>query len=464
MYEIVVVLIQNKTGLQGSFCVCIPPSLSLLLLLLEKDREKSRARLHTMKLGRLRFFWIVALLVLDHVIASGWSLTNPDNDSSDDSDNDSYDVADTSDDDDDDDDYYYGKDDLIERNPQYGESSKSAVNSALANTKTSSKKKKKSKSKSMVKRLSSSKFLKKHGLKLTLLVAVVAFRKELRRLVWRMCSKPVRDPKTGEWTRRAVMPRPTSVLKILVFLDVMRRMQSATKSNQDGSSSPSASPLLTLLLGGNPAMAILVSKLLSPANSAYIPPIEQHFTLERINERYTKDALALDKTMDPDYRRTSAAVGAIKKQPSSRTSKRPSLPQLFGTTTDRPTYNETVILMDWTKMDSSVSKMDVLRDGVSFLLHEYQEVSSEKGGDNQPRDNSTVARDIEKLEVVVNLESPGGSAADYALASEQLLRLRRRGIKVTICVDKVAASGTYSRIQKRMTVSYCRINSFYADL
>lgn len=46
-------------------------------------------------------------------------------------------------------------------------------------------------------------------------------------------------------------------------------------------------------------------------------------------------------------------------------------------------------------------------------------------------------------EVMVALESPGGMVHAYGLASSQLLRLREREIPLTICVDKVAASGGY---------------------
>ena len=49
----------------------------------------------------------------------------------------------------------------------------------------------------------------------------------------------------------------------------------------------------------------------------------------------------------------------------------------------------------------------------------------------------------DKDEVVVNLESPGGMVHGYGLASSQLARLREHQIPLTICVDKVAASGGY---------------------
>ena len=46
-------------------------------------------------------------------------------------------------------------------------------------------------------------------------------------------------------------------------------------------------------------------------------------------------------------------------------------------------------------------------------------------------------------EVVVRLESPGGLVHAYGLASSQLERLRARGVRLTVCVDRVAASGGY---------------------
>ena len=46
-------------------------------------------------------------------------------------------------------------------------------------------------------------------------------------------------------------------------------------------------------------------------------------------------------------------------------------------------------------------------------------------------------------EVLLCLESPGGMVHGYGLAASQLARLKRHGIKLTVAVDKVAASGGY---------------------
>lgn len=46
-------------------------------------------------------------------------------------------------------------------------------------------------------------------------------------------------------------------------------------------------------------------------------------------------------------------------------------------------------------------------------------------------------------EVVIRLESPGGSVNGYGLAASQLQRVRDKKIPLTVCIDKVAASGGY---------------------
>lgn len=46
-------------------------------------------------------------------------------------------------------------------------------------------------------------------------------------------------------------------------------------------------------------------------------------------------------------------------------------------------------------------------------------------------------------EIVIRLESAGGMVHSYGLAASQLARIRSCGIKLTVAVDKVAASGGY---------------------
>ncbi|MEI7974241.1 MAG: protease SohB, partial [Bdellovibrio sp.] len=46
-------------------------------------------------------------------------------------------------------------------------------------------------------------------------------------------------------------------------------------------------------------------------------------------------------------------------------------------------------------------------------------------------------------EVLVSLESPGGTVQGYGLGAAQLLRIRERQIRLSVAVDRVAASGGY---------------------
>ncbi len=72
--------------------------------------------------------------------------------------------------------------------------------------------------------------------------------------------------------------------------------------------------------------------------------------------------------------------------------------------------------------DMRASHLDHLREEITAIL--------------------TIAR-VGIDEVVVNLESPGGMVHAYGLAATQLVRVREAGLHLTVCVDKVAASGGY---------------------
>ena len=72
---------------------------------------------------------------------------------------------------------------------------------------------------------------------------------------------------------------------------------------------------------------------------------------------------------------------------------------------------------------------DLMASAVSSLRHEITAVLD-------------VARP-DRDEVVLVLESPGGVVHGYGLAASQLARLRAAGLRLTVCVDKVAASGGY---------------------
>ena len=87
----------------------------------------------------------------------------------------------------------------------------------------------------------------------------------------------------------------------------------------------------------------------------------------------------------------------------------------------RKKNNQKVYILDF-KGDVAASAVEHLREEITLIL------ATAKAG----RDR-----------VVLRLESPGGMVHGYGLAAAQLVRLRDAGFNLTICVDKVAASGGY---------------------
>ncbi len=69
---------------------------------------------------------------------------------------------------------------------------------------------------------------------------------------------------------------------------------------------------------------------------------------------------------------------------------------------------------------------DIKASATEQLRHEVTAVLSMAGKDD---------------EVVLRLESGGGMVHGYGLAASQLARIRQAGVPLTVCVDKVAASG-----------------------
>ncbi|MDX1803161.1 MAG: protease SohB [Alcanivorax sp.] len=78
-----------------------------------------------------------------------------------------------------------------------------------------------------------------------------------------------------------------------------------------------------------------------------------------------------------------------------------------------------------------------------FVLDFIGDVQA-SGVDNLRREISAVLQLAKQEdEILVRLESPGGLVHSYGLAASQLRRIRNQGIKLTVAVDEVAASGGY---------------------
>lgn len=127
-----------------------------------------------------------------------------------------------------------------------------------------------------------------------------------------------------------------------------------------------------------------------------------HLEVQRVNEHFEASARTLrEASLDPhEVKRARKERRRAQKERRTR---------------ERKTY-----VIDF-KGDLMASAVDSLREEVSAIL----EVAGPSDG------------------VVLRLESPGGAAHSYGLAASQLARLRERKIHLTVCVDRVAASGGY---------------------
>jgi len=244
------------------------------------------------------------------------------------------------------------------------------------------------------------KFVKKNKNAIYVTLAIFAFRRE----IWYFILS-ISTTQTIEGKRKITLSiSPTAILKLALFIDTMRKVQSPSN-----------------FLANMPRFDEL--------NSIFLPKIEQHYTFEPVNDRYNKDMLSLEKAMSP------ANNKSMWKRRSNSTFSSPSVENEKMSLL----HNNTIIILEL-KADQSLSRMDILRDKISFLICCHRQ---RKARHNKSMEESTDNL-LPELEVVIVLESPGGLVADYGLAARQVGRLREEvGIKVTVCVDKVAASGGY---------------------
>ncbi|MFO0617122.1 MAG: protease SohB [Polyangiaceae bacterium] len=130
---------------------------------------------------------------------------------------------------------------------------------------------------------------------------------------------------------------------------------------------------------------------------------EPFVRLKEISERWRRNRDEIVAHLLPDPRARKEAAKRLRKGPS------PSIG-----------LSRRVFVIDF-KGDVMASATDSLREEVTVVL-----------GIASPQD-----------EVVVRLESAGGAVHGYGLAASQLARVRTAKIPLTVCVDKVAASGGY---------------------
>ncbi len=190
---------------------------------------------------------------------------------------------------------------------------------------------------------------------------------------------------------------------------------------------------------------------------AFIPPTAQHYTFERVNDRYRRDGSALMQALASPppgvrryrwkriFRQRRKANTDILSDSTIESMEPPSIG-------NGELYNRTVIILDM-KPDSRVGNgmAEQLRDTVSFLIEQHRDHTDRRRSTSHLPHLATArtAKGIRpaigaELEILLILDSPGGTVQDYGLAASQLSRLRNEPqIKLTVCVDRVAASGGY---------------------
>ncbi|MGM0569171.1 protease SohB [Marinobacter sp.] len=141
---------------------------------------------------------------------------------------------------------------------------------------------------------------------------------------------------------------------------------------------------------------------------------EGELTVRRLNEKYRKLREAIESRMlSPDQRK----VWKKARQKAEKAARKARKGKAEG---DEEKRSRTFVI-DFDG-DIRASDTETLRKSVTAVL---------------------AVADPEKDEVVIRLESGGGLVHAYGLAAAQLDRIRSKGIRLTACVDKVAASGGY---------------------
>jgi serine protease SohB len=162
-------------------------------------------------------------------------------------------------------------------------------------------------------------------------------------------------------------------------------------------------------------IVIAIMFVLAAAASAAIKnkkPESKEMLVEKLNEKFNDSKELLEefildkealKTLRKDQKKNEKAEAKLHKSDI------------------KPDTKPRVFVLDFDG-DIKASAVDDLRESISAVLQ-----------------MADPARD----EVIVKLESPGGMVHSYGLAAAQLDRIKKKGIKLTACVDKVAASGGY---------------------
>lgn len=176
------------------------------------------------------------------------------------------------------------------------------------------------------------------------------------------------------------------------------------------------------------AIVVLVGLLVS-IGSRHKKGDKGQIEVVKLNEKYElmrdtlRDAMMDDeayKEFEKAEKKRLKAEKAAKKKAAKEAAKEAAKSAAEAPTEEAPAAKKRVFVLDF-HGDIKASACDNLREEITAVL------SLAKPSD----------------EVVVKVESGGGMVHSYGLASSQLARITNKQIPLTVCVDKVAASGGY---------------------
>jgi serine protease SohB len=133
---------------------------------------------------------------------------------------------------------------------------------------------------------------------------------------------------------------------------------------------------------------------------------EGHIEIRNLNQKYEEMGLLM-KSQVLGKKELKQAIKQLKSEHKEKKS-------------DSENDKKNIFVLNF-KGDIKASEVESLREEITSIL--------------------TVAKTSD--EVVLVLESAGGTVHGYGLAASQLKRIRDRGISLTVAVDKIAASGGY---------------------
>ena len=184
----------------------------------------------------------------------------------------------------------------------------------------------------------------------------------------------------------------------------------------------------------------------------------------RLNDRFEArmddiSAVVLDKKQMKDRKKKAKQEAKEKKKQDKKAAANPASDTVaMDSATDQP---PTAAAYDAGAEDQTSDSETPVEDGDTAIaetkIDENTETESGRlfalsfNGDVQARAAGALREEISAIlgiaedndEVLVNIESAGGVVHGYGYAASQLDRIRKHGLKLTVAVDKVAASGGY---------------------